>query len=181
MERALHLGRGAANSEMVFRRHRQSGFRNGIDETCCTAATDYRCHGPICVTHRRARKILQRGVLKSALRASQRHYARMSLRRAPPAAPSVKIMNPDAQRRLARIRSSAIPSPIPADRCNRDVALRNRAQHRVMVGDSVADDVDLAFLLETPAHRDHRRQHHLPPVDLEREPKGGCQPNRIGI
>lgn len=37
-----------------------------------------------------------------------------------------------------------------------------------MIDDAVGDDMDdLAFLLETPANRDHRRSHHLPSEDLE--------------
>jgi len=37
-----------------------------------------------------------------------------------------------------------------------------------MIGDPIADDMDdLAFLLQSPAHRDHRGGHHLAPVDLE--------------
>src|SRR3546814_5878391 len=80
-------------------------------------------------------------------------------------------MTPDAERRIARIRSSSVPRAVPATGCDRHFTLRDRPQHRIMIDDPVADDVDdLALLLEPTAHPDHRGRHDLAPEDVEAMP-----------
>src|SRR3546814_12956333 len=77
-------------------------------------------------------------------------------------------MPPVAERRIARIRSSSVPRAIPATGCDRHFTLRDRPQHRIMIDDPVADDVDdLALILEPTAHPDHRGRHALAPEDVE--------------
>lgn len=71
---------------------------------------------------------------------------------------------PSARRpcRISRVGTASILGPIAAAGRDREVHAADRAQHSVMVGDSVADDVnDLALLLESAPYRDHRREHDL--------------------
>src|SRR3546814_15787308 len=84
-----------------------------------------------------------------------------------------KVMASYPKRRVARVRASPVSRAIAAPWRYRDVALRDRTQHRVMVDDPVANDVnDFAFLLQPPAHRDHRGRHHRPAIRSE-ERRGG--------
>ena len=49
MERALHLGRGAAITAIARRNYGETAFRSVITEPCCAAATAQRCHRQFCV------------------------------------------------------------------------------------------------------------------------------------
>ena len=59
-------------------------------------------------------------------------------------------------------------SAVAPARCNGELHPSDRAQHRIMIDNAIAYDVnDLALLLQPPPHRDHRGRHDLAAIDLE--------------
>jgi len=72
--------------------------------------------------------------------------------------------------------AAAMRGTITATVCNQEIHTINRAQHGIMVGNAITDDVDdLNLLLKAAAHCDHRGRHDLPSIDLELvRPEDSC-------